>query len=137
METVDALQNPKRRADFIAARHTDVIEGTAKRAALVEKAKGMRPASANGSAPSRDVDIPVPPAFGVKRLDRLPLQDLFKFFDLNTLYRLHWGAKNAKGAEYEKLVKESARRKIAGEPNQLLSALVREAVIEYLKRLEK
>ena len=40
-------------------------------------------------------------------------------------------------AAYEKLVQESARRKIAGEPNQLLSALVREAVIEYLKRLEK
>lgn len=38
---------------------------------------------------------------------------------------------------YEKLVRESARRKIAGEPNQLLSALVREAVIEYLTRLEK
>jgi len=38
---------------------------------------------------------------------------------------------------YERLVRESARRKIAGEPNQLLSALVREAVIEYLKRLEK
>ena len=40
-------------------------------------------------------------------------------------------------AAYEKLVRESARRKIAGEPDQLLSALVREAVIEYLKRLGK
>ena len=38
---------------------------------------------------------------------------------------------------YERLVRESARRKIAGERDQLLSALVREAVIEYLKRLEK
>ena len=38
---------------------------------------------------------------------------------------------------YERLVQESARRKIAGEANQLLSALVREAIIEYLKRLEK
>jgi hypothetical protein len=38
---------------------------------------------------------------------------------------------------YERLVKESARRKIAGEPNQLLSALVREAVTEYLHRLDK
>ena len=36
---------------------------------------------------------------------------------------------------YERLVRESARRKIAGEPNQLLSGLVREAVIEYLERL--
>lgn len=40
-------------------------------------------------------------------------------------------------AAYEKLVRESARRKIAGEPDQLLSALVREAITEYLKRLEK
>ncbi|HUP88425.1 MAG TPA: methionine synthase, partial [Longimicrobiales bacterium] len=105
LETVDALQNPDRRKVLIAERHKDVIEGTAKRAALVEKAKGMRPASAAASAPSRDIEIPTPPAFGVKKLDRLPLQDLFKFFDLNTLYRLHWGAKNAKGEEYDKLVK--------------------------------
>jgi hypothetical protein len=38
---------------------------------------------------------------------------------------------------YQRLVQESARRKIAGEPNQLLSALVREAIIEYLMRLER
>jgi hypothetical protein len=37
---------------------------------------------------------------------------------------------------YERLVKESARRKIAAEPNQLLSALLREAVVEYLERLD-
>ena len=37
---------------------------------------------------------------------------------------------------YQKLIQESARRKIAGEPNQLLSALLREAVDEYLSRLE-
>jgi len=36
---------------------------------------------------------------------------------------------------YERLVRESARRKIAGEPNQLLSALLREAVNDYLERL--
>lgn len=37
---------------------------------------------------------------------------------------------------YERLVKESARRKIAAAPNQLLSALLREAVLEYLQRLD-
>ena len=36
---------------------------------------------------------------------------------------------------YERLVRESARRKIAGEPNQLLSALLREAVTKYLDLL--
>jgi hypothetical protein len=39
-------------------------------------------------------------------------------------------------AAYEKLIHESARRKIAGEPNQLLSALLREAVTHYLSALD-
>ena len=38
---------------------------------------------------------------------------------------------------YERLVRESARRKIAREPNQLLSALLREAVTRYLDQLDE
>ena len=38
-------------------------------------------------------------------------------------------------AIYERLVRESARRKIAGEPNQMLSALLREAVTRYLDQI--
>ncbi len=105
LDAVDALQDPKRRADFIAQRHQDVIEGVAKRAALLEKGRAMRPASANGG-PARDVDVPKAPFLGTKVIERLPLDDLFHFFDLNTLYRLHWGAKNSKGEEYERLVKQ-------------------------------
>jgi transcriptional regulator of met regulon len=37
---------------------------------------------------------------------------------------------------YETLIRESARRKIAGEPNQMLSALLREALSDYLARLD-
>ena len=37
---------------------------------------------------------------------------------------------------YEQLIRESARRKIAGEPNQLLSALLREAIDQYLPQLK-
>jgi transcriptional regulator of met regulon len=36
---------------------------------------------------------------------------------------------------YQQLIQESARRKIAGESNQLLSDLLREAVTDYLTRL--
>ena len=36
---------------------------------------------------------------------------------------------------YESLIRESARRKIAGEQNRLLSALLREAITDYLKKL--
>jgi 5-methyltetrahydrofolate--homocysteine methyltransferase len=52
------------------------------------------------------MDIPAPPFLGDEALSRLPLAELFDYFDLNTLYRLHWGAKNAKGEEYERLVRE-------------------------------
>ena len=38
---------------------------------------------------------------------------------------------------YQVLIGESARRKIAGEPNQLLSALLREALAEYLTKLRR
>src|SRR5690606_8921415 len=92
LDTVDALQDPRRREEFIRQRHRDVIEGTAKRAALIEKGKAMRPASANGG-PARDVDIPKAPFLGTRMLEKLPLEELFRYFDLNTLYRLHWGAK--------------------------------------------
>ena len=34
---------------------------------------------------------------------------------------------------YEQLVNESARRKIANEPNHLLSGVIREALLEYLR----
>jgi hypothetical protein len=36
---------------------------------------------------------------------------------------------------YEKLIAESARRKICGEPKQLLSSLLREALSEYIGKL--
>jgi transcriptional regulator of met regulon len=36
---------------------------------------------------------------------------------------------------YQKLIEESARRKIEGKPNHMLSALLREALILYLEKL--
>jgi transcriptional regulator of met regulon len=38
---------------------------------------------------------------------------------------------------YERLIQESARRKIANEPDQLISAILREAVVEYLERFDE
>jgi transcriptional regulator of met regulon len=37
---------------------------------------------------------------------------------------------------YERLILESARRKIQGKPNQLFSELLREALSDYLDRLD-
>ncbi len=38
---------------------------------------------------------------------------------------------------YSRLVLESTRRKIAQEPNRQLSSLLREAVADYLKRIDQ
>ena len=37
---------------------------------------------------------------------------------------------------YERLIRESTRRKIAQEPNRQLSSLLREAVMDYLGRMD-
>jgi cobalamin-dependent methionine synthase I/methionine synthase I (cobalamin-dependent) len=104
LAAMDALMDRERRDAYVAAHRQAVLEGVAKREALQEKARASRPArSGAGPAP---VEPPAPAFWGVKVLDRLPLAELYRYIDLNTLYRLHWGAKNAKGEEYERLVKE-------------------------------
>ena len=103
--SVEKLVDPNARADYVRERHQDVIEGVAKRAALQEKAKAMH-AHRTTSGPSRDVAIPKPPFLGTRHIEALPIEELFRYIDRNTLYRLHWGAKNAKGEQWEQLVRD-------------------------------
>jgi 5-methyltetrahydrofolate--homocysteine methyltransferase len=103
LAVVEALKGDDRE-DFVRRRHQEVREGVARRAALKEKARDLRPAERPG--PSRDVDVPEPSFLGVKVLDRIPLRELYPLIDRNTLYRLHWGAKNASGEAWERLVRD-------------------------------
>ncbi|HEX7089351.1 MAG TPA: homocysteine S-methyltransferase family protein [Longimicrobiales bacterium] len=105
LAAVEALVDPARREAFIAQRRDEILEGVARRAELVEKARAARPARAN-VGPRRDIEIPTPAFWGTKVLERLPAADLYRYIDLNTLYRLHWGAKNAKGEQWERLVRD-------------------------------
>lgn len=105
LAALDALVDPARREGFITARQQEIRVETARRAALVERARNERPAR-SCTSPNRDVEIPTAPFFGVKVIDRIPLAELFPLIDLNTLYRLHWGAKNAKGEQWERLVRD-------------------------------
>jgi 5-methyltetrahydrofolate--homocysteine methyltransferase len=50
--------------------------------------------------------VPPPPFWGPQVVKRIKLQDVVDCMDRNALYRLQWGAKNAKGAEWEKLKAE-------------------------------
>jgi 5-methyltetrahydrofolate--homocysteine methyltransferase len=106
LAVIDALSDQESRAEFVSARQREIRDGLARRAALAEQAEAQRAGLAGGAGPTRQVEIPVPPFWGVKVLERLPLADLFPLIDLNTLYRLHWGAKNAKGERWERLLSE-------------------------------
>lgn len=102
LAVVDALLGPDREA-FVRRRLEEVGEGVARRAALQDRAKAARPAERPGRR--RQVDVPVPDFLGSRVIDRVPLAELYDLVDLNTLYRLHWGAKNASGQAWERLVR--------------------------------
>jgi 5-methyltetrahydrofolate--homocysteine methyltransferase len=66
----------------------------------------------NGSSRPSGVEdlkeLPKPPFWGFKTLEKLPLDELWQLLDLNTLFRLHWGGGSGKKAVeggYEGLVK--------------------------------
>jgi 5-methyltetrahydrofolate--homocysteine methyltransferase len=120
LNTLEQLVDDGVREDFVRRRQKEILEGVAKRAELQEKAKAMRPAPRVGG-PSRDVDIPKPRFMGVKVLERLAFDELFRLIDRNTLYRLHWGAKNAKGENWERLVKDEFEPRLHRYRRQVLA----------------
>ncbi|MEX2609125.1 MAG: methionine synthase [Gemmatimonadota bacterium] len=112
LAAVEVLADPERRGAFTAERLTDIREGVARREALEAKARASRPAG--GARPERDPAlVPAAPFQGRRVIERLPWEKLFHHIDLNTLYRLHWGAKNAKGEAYERIVREEYEPRLA------------------------
>jgi 5-methyltetrahydrofolate--homocysteine methyltransferase len=58
-----------------------------------------------------DVDIPAPPFWGARTLEGIPIARVFRYLDLKTLFRLHWGGK-VHGDEYERLVETEFRPRL-------------------------
>ncbi|MBI3909649.1 MAG: methionine synthase [Armatimonadetes bacterium] len=54
----------------------------------------------------RDAPIPSPPFWGVRLVEEIPLAEVFACFDLKSLYRLSWQAKNLSGAAWERLLRD-------------------------------
>ncbi|MFH1762829.1 MAG: dihydropteroate synthase, partial [Gemmatimonadota bacterium] len=114
LAAMDALADAGTRHEFMQARAREVREGTVKRAALEEKARAARAEGTAGTpallsssrAPARDISLPSPRFWGAKVLERIPVEELVPLIDLNTLYRLHWGAKNAGGEEFARLIRQ-------------------------------
>lgn len=122
LETVDALANDAMRATFVARTQAEAREALQQklrgRMALAELGRAAHQAEQVRSAVRADAPVPNPPFWGSRVLTRIRLADVVECLDRNALYRLQWGAKNAKGAEWERL---------KGEFDARVRDLVREA----------
>jgi 5-methyltetrahydrofolate--homocysteine methyltransferase len=109
--TVDALADPAMREAFVERTKAEAAEALGKkqrgRVALAELGRAtLSDASKVRSAVRTDVPVPTPPFWGARVLKRIKLADVVECLDRNALYRLQWGAKNAKGEEWERLKAE-------------------------------
>jgi 5-methyltetrahydrofolate--homocysteine methyltransferase len=103
LETMDKLQDPVRREDFIAGN----LE--AARADVFLKTQVGKDISSGDDAGQRsDVAannrVPTPPFWGTRVLRDIPTSEVFDLLDLDELYRLQWGARGS-GEQYENTVK--------------------------------
>jgi 5-methyltetrahydrofolate--homocysteine methyltransferase len=98
LETVDRLIDPLERGDFvgriISEAHQEMGRPLPQRGTVAVQGKPTV-----GPAPA----IPTPPFWGARTIREMPLEIVFRHIDKDELFRLSWGAKNAHGAEWEKL----------------------------------
>jgi 5-methyltetrahydrofolate--homocysteine methyltransferase len=103
---MDRLSNPARRVALVEQTRDEAAQALNKpqRGRMVMAEVGRATGEdTRRSAVRDDAPIPVPPFWGPQVARRFRLQDVAARLDRNALYRLQWGAKNAKGAEWEKL----------------------------------
>lgn len=114
LETVDRLSDSQQRSAFVEQVREEAAKALNKplrgRMVLAEVGRAQG-ATVQRSAIAREVPLPTPPFWGAQTVTkRIPLDEVFECLDRNALYRLQWGAKNAKGPEWERLKVEFAER---------------------------
>lgn len=107
LETMDTLSDPGRRAGFVANTIAEAAGVLSRRqtgrVALDALGKASMGSGKVRSGVRADVPVPTPPFWGARATSRIRLDDVVACLDRNALYRLQWGAKNAKGDEWERL----------------------------------
>ena len=108
LETMGHLTDSAQRATFVAKVQADAALALNKRlmgrVTLDELGRASRLGDATvRSKVKRDVPVPTPPFWGAQATSRIRIADVVECLDRNALYRLQWGAKNAKGEEWQTL----------------------------------
>ena len=75
---------------------------------VVTASNRLQPGRSSDVTYSRN--IPVPPSWGVRVVQSMPLDEVFQHLSKNELFRLSWGAKNTHGEEWEHLQAEFEKK---------------------------
>src|SRR5579884_1460477 len=103
LETMDRLTDPVTGREIVEQIHVEAEEEK-----LGVNAK-PRPLTAPMIVPKNvreDVPIPAPPFWGTRVIERVPLEDVFKYLAQRSLFRLSWGGKGVHGDDWTRLLRE-------------------------------
>ncbi len=125
LAVMDQLTDPARKGDLQARIVSEGYEEAGKEARPTTASSGRR--SAVGPA-----SVPAPPFWGPRTIRQMPLEIVFQHLHKPELFRLSWGAKNAHGAEWDKLQAEFEARLARMQKDALARrTLVPQAVYGY------
>ena len=103
LETMDVLQDPKKRGLFVVKNLDDARNDVFLRAA-VGKDIAVGDAGGARSDVAANNPLPTPPFWGTRVIRDVPIDEVFDLLDLDELYRLQWGARGS-GEQYKSTVK--------------------------------
>jgi 5-methyltetrahydrofolate--homocysteine methyltransferase len=102
LSVMDRIVDEENRDAFVLAHNEAMVERSRAYAENRARAESMRPESRmEPSVP--EADVPAPPFWGVKVME-MAVDEVVACIDLNTLYRMQWGAKNLKGEEWDRVL---------------------------------
>lgn len=105
LSTIDALVTPEKRRELIENLLADAGREIGRE--IGRKSSG---ADAVRSSVPPAPRIPRPPSYGRRLVKEMPLEMVFQHLFKNELFRLSWGAKNAHGEEWQRLLAEFEKR---------------------------
>jgi 5-methyltetrahydrofolate--homocysteine methyltransferase len=117
LAVMDQLSDPDTKASFIDTNRKESEQE-------LERVENAAPKTKRTNQNKQHVTpaefIPKPPEWGAKIVESMPLESVFNYLSKNELFRLSWGAKNARGEEWEE-IKSSFEERLAKMKKEALS----------------
>jgi len=104
LETMDVLQDPKKRGLFVVKNLDDARNDVFLRTS-VGKDIAVGDAAGERSDVVANNPLPSPPFWGTRVIREVPIDEIFELLDLDELYRLQWGARGS-GEQYHSTVRK-------------------------------